>query len=85
MTGMPGEDSAARRARWLAELAEALDEARELLKQLGEHNGPEAAALGERIEAAQLQVEGMRLRRIAGGGQGFGPEWTQNIPWRLSA
>jgi hypothetical protein len=32
-----------------------------------------------------LQVEGMRLRRIAGGGQGFGPEWTQNIPWRLSA
>ena len=85
MIGMPGEDSAAHRARWLAELAEALDEAREVMKQLDDQNGPEAAALKERIEAAQAQVQAMRLRRISGGGQDFGPEWTQNIPWRLSA
>ena len=85
MIGMPGEDSAAQRARWLGELAEALDEAREVLKQLGEGTGAEAAALGERIEAAREQVQSLRLRRISGGGQDFGPEWTENIPWRLSA
>lgn len=82
---MPGEDSAAHRARWLAELAEALDEARDVLKQLGDRNGAEAVALAQRIEAAHAEVQAMRLRRIAGGGQDFGPEWTQNIPWRLSA
>ena len=85
MIGMPGEDSAAHRARWLAELAGALEEAREVLKQLHDENGAEAVALKERIEAAQLQVQAMRLRRIPGAGQDFGPEWTENIPWRLSA
>ena len=85
MIGMPSEDSAAQRARWLAELAEALDEARELLKQLSEEKAAEAAALSERIEAAREQVQSLRLRRLSGGGQDFGPEWTENIPWRLSA
>jgi hypothetical protein len=85
MIGLPSEDPAADRARWLGELAEALDEAREVLKQIGGTSSAEAAALELRIEAACAQVHAMRLRRIAGGGQVFGPEWAQNIPWRLSA
>ena len=85
MIGLPNEDSAAQRARWLAELAEALAEARELLEQLGDRSGPEAAELSARIDAAEAQVRSMRLRRISGGGADFGPEWTKNIPWRLSA
>lgn len=85
MIGLPGEDSAAQRARWLAELAEALEDAREVLKQVGDKSSAEAALLEQRIEAASAQVQAMRLRRIVGGGQDFGPEWSENIPWRLSA
>ena len=86
MIGVPNEDSAAARSRWLAELAQALEEARRAIKALGADDGRiEAVELYTRIEAVRLEVEMMRLRRSAGGGQDFGPEWTKNIPWRLSA
>ena len=81
-----GEDSATRRARWLAELADALDEARQLTKRLGAAEGRiEAVELYARIEAVRLEVQTMRLRRLSGGGRDNDPEWTGNFPWKRSA
>jgi acyl-CoA reductase-like NAD-dependent aldehyde dehydrogenase len=86
MVGMPSADSATQRARWLAELADALEEARDLVKQLAsEEIRFDAVELSARIEAARFEVQSMRLRRSTGGGQDFGPEWSKDIPWKLSA
>lgn len=86
MVGVPSGESAALRARWLAELADALDEARDLVTQLGiEEARIDAIELATRIEAIRDEVQTMRLRRSSGGGHHFDPEWSKNIPWRLSA
>jgi len=86
MTGMPIADLTARRARWLAELGQALEQARRVLHQLAmEESRLDAAELFARIESASREVERLRIRRSAGGGQDFGPEWIKDIPWRLSA
>jgi hypothetical protein len=94
MPGRPGGlvdrisnwDSAAQRAHWLAELARALDDARDLVKELGAEAGRiDAVEIYARIEAVRLQVQAMRLRRTYGGGEDFGPEWTKDIPWKRSA
>jgi acyl-CoA reductase-like NAD-dependent aldehyde dehydrogenase len=85
VVGVPNEDSAARRARWLAELADALEEARRLIKQLGAAEGQiDAVELYARIEAVRLEVQAMRLRRSAGADK-FDREWTKDFPWRCSA
>jgi hypothetical protein len=82
---VPNEHSAAQRAGWLAELSDALEEARQLINQLGDTEGSiDAAELYARIEAVKLEVQAMRIKR-SGGGADFGPEWTKGIPWRLSA
>ncbi|HEX5238989.1 MAG TPA: hypothetical protein VFW39_11085 [Sphingomicrobium sp.] len=86
MVRVPNEDSTARRARWLAELAEALDEARRLMKQLGAAEGRiEAVELYARIEAVRLEVQAMRLRRTNPSDRNSGPEWTKDFPWKCSA
>jgi hypothetical protein len=83
---VPNENSAVERARWLAELASALDDARHLVKGLGAEDGRIAAVeLYARIEGVRLQVQAMRLRRSYGGGEDFCPEWTKDIPWKRSA
>jgi hypothetical protein len=77
-------DVAARRARWLAELGDALDEARRLTKKLGAAEGRiEAIELYARIEAVRFEVQAMRLRRTAQHLK-FDPEWT-DLPWQQSA
>ena len=86
MVRVPNEDFAVRRARWLAELAAALDDARRLTKELGADEGRvEAVELYARIEAVRLEIQAMRLTRLSGGGEGFDPEWTKDIPWKRSA
>jgi acyl-CoA reductase-like NAD-dependent aldehyde dehydrogenase len=86
MVGMPSEESATQRARWLGELADALEEARHLVKQLAkEESRFDAIELSARIEAARFEVQTLRLRRSPGGGQDFGPAWSKDIPWKLSA
>jgi hypothetical protein len=86
MVGISSAESAAHRARWLAELADALDEARTLVRQLGvEEARIDAIDIAARIEAVSNEVQRMRLMRSSSGGQDFDPEWTKNIPWRLSA
>jgi hypothetical protein len=83
---IPIEDSAARRARWLGELADALDDARHLVKALGAEEGRvEVVELYARIEAVRLEVLAIRLRRSCGGARDFDPEWTKDIPWKRSA
>jgi hypothetical protein len=59
------ENSAASRAQWLAHLALALDDARRLVRTLKrEHRGnPSIFDLGQRIEAARLELQALRLQR----------------------
>lgn len=77
---------AAQRARWLAELAEALEAARTLLNKVAPFESDrETAELRQRIEAVRLEVETMRIGRSTGVRQDLRPEWTENVPWRLSA
>ena len=83
---VPNENSTAQRARWLGELADALDEARVLIKQLGAADGRiEAVELYARIEAVRLEVQTMRLRKAGYRTEVPGPEWTKNFPWKCSA
>lgn len=84
MDSVANADVAASRARWLAELGDALDEARRLTKKLGATEGRiEAVELYARIEAMRFEVQAMRLRRTAQRVE-FDPEWT-DLPWQQSA
>jgi hypothetical protein len=83
---VPFEVSAAQRASWLAELAEALEDARALVKQLGAMEGRIGAVeLYARIEAVRFEVQAMRLGGGAPVGTHSGPEWTRNLPWQRRA
>jgi len=67
---VPSEASAAERASWLAELSQALVEAQRLTWDLGFHRGrSEAMELYERIEAALVDVQALRLSRASGASQ----------------
>jgi hypothetical protein len=80
------ESFAAERARWLAELSDALDEARGLAKAMGAAEGRvEAVELYARIEAVRLEVQMMRLRGNGARLTDFDPEWSQMLPWQRSA
>jgi hypothetical protein len=74
---------AAERARWLAELAQSLNEAQDLLGQLDWAGVKRAEALEVflRIEAARLEVESLRLSRSLQPRLDFAPEWTGSQPW----
>jgi len=83
---VPNEGSAAARARWLAEIAETLEEARQVIKELGAATGGiEMVHLYDRIDALALDVELVRRMRSTRPTGHLHPEWTNNIPWSLSA
>ena len=85
MDRLANDTSAVERARWLAELAEAIEEAHRVVKQLGaadEEIG--AIELYTRIEAVRLETRAMRLRRSNAWEQEFRPEWIKDIPWKRS-
>lgn len=85
MVRVPNEGAAVARARWLAEVAEALEEARQVMKQLGVMaGGIEIVELYDRIDALALDVDFMRRKRASQAGEHH-PEWSKNIPWTLSA
>jgi hypothetical protein len=65
MCSVPIEVPPAERARWLAELAQTLEDARRLFHQLDHAclTRAEALDLHMRIEAARLEVESLRLSR----------------------
>jgi len=82
---MPNVESAARRAVWLAELADALDSARYLVKEFESEGRIEAIELHARIEAARFEVQALRLRRSQSNYEDSDPEWSKDIPWKRSA
>lgn len=85
MVQCPGDEAAAQRARWLAELSEALDAALRLLMGLGvtatDHR--HAIELYLRIERARQAVQSLRMRRGSGPGELSDPKWTGSVPWQL--
>lgn len=86
MIRMPNEGSAAARARWLAEVAAALDDARQVIKQLGAlTSGIEFVELYDQIDSLAVDIEMTRRMRSSPAGRHFDPEWSNNIPWSLSA
>jgi len=82
---MPIEDPAVVRARWLADMSMALDEARDVLFELDLSQMPAGAATTElyrRIEAARLEVRSLRLSRSIDPCGRKAPEWIEFDPWR---
>lgn len=80
----PVEVSATARALWLAELAGALDQARDVvdrLKIIGHHSST-VVELQIGILAAQAAVESLRMGREAR--EQLGPRWTNLVLWENS-
>ena len=75
--------SASERARWLAQLAEALEQAQKLAWRMGllEGNSVEAMELYGRLEAARMEVQSLRFGRFETVPREFDPEWADLIPW----
>jgi hypothetical protein len=84
MFSVPAEEPAAERARWLADLSDALNAAHELLFDLdvGAQQRLEARELYWRIEAARLEVQSLRLSRSLMPRDEKDPEWSESIPWQ---
>ena len=62
MNRLPNDVATMRRARWLAELADSIDQAQRLAWRLGvvEGSNTEAKELYGRLEAARVEVESLR-------------------------
>jgi hypothetical protein len=84
--GVPSELPATLRARWLAELSEALDDARQLLPRLPlSDQRTLVEELFLRIEAVRLEVQSLRLSRSLNPREQSEPEWTFSAPWDRSS
>jgi hypothetical protein len=81
---VPTDVTAAERARWLAELSDALEDAQRLLGNLarGGITGADALDLSARLEAARAQVRSLRSARAAERDENSHPEWTNSLPWK---
>ena len=77
------ESSSTERARWLSELADALDEAQKVAWRLGVSEGDcaEAKELYGRIEAARAEVDRLRLNGFRRIREESGPDWTDIQLW----
>ena len=71
------------RARWLDELAEALDEAHRLALLLGDRRSgsQEAVVLRVRIQAVRAEVDALRRGRFGEMRREIEPDWTQFARW----
>ncbi len=69
------------RARWLAELAESIDQAQRLAWRLGvaEGNNAEAKELYGRLEAARVEVESLRRGAWTKQPVQLPPQWMQSL------
>jgi hypothetical protein len=79
---IPVEEAAATRARWLAELADVLDQTQRLLARLNLRAEQQGAGveLFLRIEAARHEVQSLRLSRQSRSDSD--PAWTNLAPWQ---
>jgi hypothetical protein len=70
------------RARWLADLSQALRDAQQLLFELDLSTcRAEAGELFHRIEAAQFEVRQLQVIRSADPRGAKDPKWTNVTPW----
>lgn len=85
MFEVPKEGAATQRARWLAELTHALEEAQMLVWTICAQDGAnlDALELGARLEAVRAEVRSLRVGRSESPEPNFSPEWT-NHPWDRS-
>ena len=82
MFQVPASVTAAQRARWLAELSEALGEAQQLLWDLRPNmRDMEALDLAARVEAARAQVRSLSIARSNGTFPELPPEWAGLHLW----
>ena len=81
------DESAAARARWLAELAEALSRAQDLSWRFGQAVGQssEAMDLYARLETVRGEVRSLQLRPVPGRDAENDPKWTNESPWCRSS
>jgi hypothetical protein len=75
--------TAAERAQWLAEVAEALKSAQQLVASLNVNGERRADALELylRIEAARLEIQSLQLSRHLQPRSEIAPKWTGLQPW----
>ena len=75
--------AAAARSRWLAALAQTIEEALRLGREIGipDRRCEEATEVYGRLELARIEVEALRGRRQPLSGSEFGPLWTRLFPW----
>ena len=80
------EATATERARWLADLAIAIDQAQRLTWRLGVSEGDNADAkeLYARLESLSGEVQSFRRGVWTGEHQELDPFWMQLLPWRSS-
>jgi len=77
---MPIEVSAAERARWLAELADALEQAERLVWSIGDlpRDDPEMIELYGSLDAARAEVQALRVKRVASAPANLQPFWMKS-------
>lgn len=87
MSRVPSPFNAADRARWLAEVSAALDEAQRLASDMGlaTIRNPEARELCARLAVARAQVQSLRLARADDYIEQLGPNWTHPSIWPTNA
>jgi hypothetical protein len=78
---VPTDVSAGERARWLAELAQVLEQAQKLVTRLAVAEGRKSEALDvcARLEAARAEVQSLRRSRVAEASANFDPEWRRRL------
>ena len=79
----PAEALSVRRARWLAELSQALEDAEKLIWRLGvAQRELYGLDLQMRIDAARLEVQALWLGRPERLTRNPDPEWSRSSPWQ---
>ena len=76
------QEVAAERSRWLAELAQTIEDALRLGREIGipGRRCDEATEVYARLEAIQVEVEELRRGRQPVSRNEFGPLWTKLFP-----
>jgi hypothetical protein len=79
--GSANEFAAAQRARWLAELAESIDQAQRVAWRIGleDGNNAEARELYARLEAARVEVDALRRGAWSRGPVELSPQWMKSF------
>src|SRR5438045_9179801 len=80
---VPVDVVATERARWLAELAQVLEQAQEVMSRLsvGDGRRGEALDVSARLEAARAEVQSLRRARLSEPPENLDPEWRKQLPW----